>query len=111
MMMDLRNYPRTEVSIPIEFKVRSLGAIEEPWMGRGVLANLILTGIFFFPDNQPPLRPEDIRDFTFTLPHAIEGFSRPSFIKARGEVRRIEISEDHTCFGVAVEFLTGPYFG
>ena len=105
------NYPRTEVSIPIEFKVRRLEAKERPWRGKGVLANLSLTGIFFFPDNQPPLKQGDIRDFTFTLPHAIEGLSRPSTIKARGKVMRIEIIEDHTFPGVAVDFLAGPYFG
>ncbi len=109
--MGCRNYPRTEVSIPIEFHVRRIEATEEPWIGMGVLANLSLTGIFFFPDNQSPLKQGDIRDFTFALPRAIEGFSRPSIIKARGKVMRIEISEDHTCLGVAVDFLTGPYFG
>jgi hypothetical protein len=110
MIMDSRNYPRIEASIPMEFNVQHLEATEEPWIGRGVLANLSLTGIFFFPDNQPPLKKGDIRDFTFTLPHAIEGFSRPSIIKARGKVIRIEISENHTFPGVAVDFLTGPYF-
>jgi hypothetical protein len=111
MIMDRRNYPRTEVFIPIEFNVRHLEATEEPWVGRGVLANLSLTGILFFPDNQPPLKQGDIRDFTFALPHAIEGLSRPSIIKAKGKVMRIEISEGHTCPGVAVDFLTGPDFG
>jgi hypothetical protein len=111
MIMDRRNYPRTEVSIPLEFQVRDLEATEEPWIARGVLANLSLTGIFFFPDNQPPLKQGDIRDFTFALSHATEGFSRPSIIKARGKVMRIDISEDHTCLGVVVDFLTGPYFG
>jgi c-di-GMP-binding flagellar brake protein YcgR len=111
MIMDRRKYPRTEATIPIEFNVRHPEATEEPWIGRGVLANLSLTGIFFFPDNQPPLKQGDIRDFTFTLPHAIEGLSRPSTIKARGKVMRIEISEDHTFPGVAVDFLAGPYFG
>jgi hypothetical protein len=110
MIMDRRNYPRTGVSIPIEVNVWHLEATEEPWIGRGVLGNLSLTGIFFFPDNHPPLKQGDIRDFTFALPHAIEGFSRPSIIKARGIVMRIEISEDHICLGVAVDFLTGPYF-
>jgi hypothetical protein len=75
-----------------------------------MLANLSLTGIFFFPDNQPPLKPGDIRHFTLTLPHAIEGFFSPSTIKARGMVIRIEISGNHTFPGVAVDFLTGPYF-
>jgi len=70
-----------------------------------------LTGIFFFPDNQPPLKQGDIRDFTFTLSHAIEGLFGPLIIKARGKVMRIEINADPTCFGVAVDFLTGPYFG
>jgi hypothetical protein len=111
MIMDHRNYPRIEASIPIECNVQHLEATEEPWIGRGVLANLSLTGIFFFSDNQPPLKQGDIRDFTFTLPHAIEGLSRPSIIKATGEVKRIETSEDPTCFGVAVDFITGPYFG
>ena len=109
--MERRNYPRTEVSVPIEFTVRHLEAAEEPWIGRGVLANLSLTGIFFFPDDQPPLKPGDMGDFTFTLSHAIEGFSRPLLIKARGKVMRIEISKDHTFPGVAVDFLAGPYFG
>ena len=109
--MDRRNYPRIEASVPIEINVRDLEATEEPWIGGGVLANLSLTGIFFFPDNQPPLKPGDIRDFTFTLSHAIEGLFRPLIIKARGKVMRLEINEDHTCPGVAVDFLTGPYFG
>ena len=86
--MGCRNYPRTEVSIPIEFHVRRIEATEEPWIGMGVLADLSLTGIFFFPDNQSPLKQGDIRDFTFALPRAIEGFSRPSIIKARGKVMR-----------------------
>ena len=111
MIMDRRNYPRIEASVPIEINVRDLEATEEPWIGRGVLANLSLTGIFFFPDNQPPLKQGDIRDFTFTLSHAIEGLFGPLIIKARGKVMRIEINADPTCFGVAVDFLTGPYFG
>jgi PilZ domain len=110
MIVDRRNYPRTKASIPIEFEVLHLEATEEPWMGKGALANLSLTGIFFFPDNQPPLKEGDIKNFTFALPHAIEGFSRPIIIKARGKVMRIEISEDDTCLGVAVDFLTGPNF-
>jgi hypothetical protein len=108
--MDRRNYPRMGASFPIGFNVRNHEATEYPWIGRGVLANLSLTGIFFFPDNQLPLKQGDIRDFTFTLPHATEGMSRPSIIKARGKVVRIEISTEHTCPGVAVDFLTGPYF-
>ena len=111
MIMDRRNYPRTKGAIPIEFHVRNPEAPEKPWIGKGVLVNLSLTGIFFFPNNQPPLKHGDIGDFTFTLPHAIEGLSRPSTIKARGKVMRIEISEDHTFPGVAVDFLAGPYFG
>jgi len=109
--MERRNYPRTEATIPIECNVRPLEATEEPWIGRGALANLSLTGIFFFPDNQPPFKQGDIREFTFSLSHAVEGFSKPLNIKARGKVMRIEMSEDHTCIGVAVHFLTGPYFG
>lgn len=109
--MERRNYPRIEASTPIEFNVRHIESTEEPWIGRGVLANLSITGIFFFPDNQPPLKQGDIRDFIFTLPHAIEGLSRPSIIKARGKVMRIEISENQRCPGVAVDFITGPYFG
>ena len=109
--MDRRNYPRIESSIPIEFQVGNLEATEEPWVGRGMLGNLSLTGIFFFPDNQPPLKQGDIRDFTFTLSHAIEGLSGPLTIRARGKVMRIEISEAHPGPGVAVDFLTGPYFG
>jgi hypothetical protein len=110
VIMDRRAYPRTKVSNPIEFHVRQPDTPEEPWVGRGTLANLSLTGIYFVPDDQPPLKQGDIREFTFTLSHPIEGFSRPFIIKAKGEVMRIEISEDHTCFGVAVDFLTGPYF-
>jgi hypothetical protein len=110
MIMDRRSYPRTKGSIPIEFHVQHLEAAEEPWIGKGVLANLSLTGIFFFPNDQLPLKQGDIRDFTFTLPHAVEGLSRPSTIKARGKVMRIEISEDHTFPGVAVDFLAGPNF-
>jgi hypothetical protein len=111
MIMDRRNYSRIESSIPIEFHVRHLEAKEEPWIGSGLLGNLSLTGIFFFPNNQPPLKQGEIKDFTFTLPHAIDGFFSPSTIKAGGKVIRIEISEDHTFPGVAVDFLTGPYFG
>jgi hypothetical protein len=109
--MDRRNYPRTNVSIPIEFQVRDLEALEEPWTGRGVLTNLSLTGIFFVADDQPPIEPGDIRDFIFTPFHPLERLVKSFIIKARGEVMRIEMSDDHTCFGVAVNFLTGPYFG
>jgi hypothetical protein len=108
--MDRRHYPRTKVSNPLEFHVRHLEDPAEPWIGRGELANLSLTGIFFVPDGPPPLKQGDMRDFTFTLSHPVEGFSRPFVIKAKGKVMRIEISEDQTCFGVAVDFLTGPYF-
>jgi hypothetical protein len=111
MIMDRRHYPRTEASIPIEFKVRDLEVTGEPRIGRGVLVNLSLTGIFFFPDDHSPLKPGDIRDFIFSLPHAIEGLSKPSTITARGKVMRIEISEDHAFPGVAVDFLSGPNFG
>ena len=45
--MDRRNFPRIEASTPLEFNVRHLEAKEEPWIG-GVIANLSLTGIFFF---------------------------------------------------------------
>ncbi len=108
--MERRNYPRTKVANPIEFHFRPLEPPAEPWIGRGTLANLSLTGIFFVPDDQPPLKQGDIGDFTFTLSHPVEGFSRPFVIKARGEVKRIEIIKDHPGWGVAVDFLTGPYF-
>lgn len=110
VIMERRSYPRTKVSNPLEFYVRHLDAPEEPWIGRGTLANLSLTGIFFVPDDQPPLKRGDIGDFTFTLSHPTEGFSRPFIIKAKGEVKRVEFSQDHTGWGVAVDFLTGPYF-
>ena len=109
--MDRRNYPRTKACVPIEFHVQHLEATEEPWIGRGVLANLSLTGILFIPDNQPPIKQGDIRDFTVTLTNPLKGLPRPLFIKARGKVMRIEISEDHPFPGVAVDFLAGPYFG
>ncbi|MGB8993393.1 MAG: PilZ domain-containing protein [Desulfobaccales bacterium] len=108
--MERRNYPRTDGFIPIEFQIRHLETPDEPWIGRGVLTNLSFTGIFFVPDDQPPLKPGDIRDFIFTPAHFLE--ERKSFIiKARGKVMRIEMSDDHTCLGVAVNFLAGPYFG
>jgi hypothetical protein len=50
MIMDRRNYPRTNVSIPVKFHIRHLEAPGEPWIGRGVLKNLSLNGIFFIPD-------------------------------------------------------------
>jgi PilZ domain len=109
--MDRRNYPRTSVSIPVKFQIRHLEDPEEPWIGRGVLKNLSLCGIFFIPDDQPPIKPGDIRDFTFTPSHPLEEEPKLFVIKARGKVMRIEIDEDHTCFGVAVDFITGPYFG
>jgi hypothetical protein len=111
MIMDRRHYPRVEASVPIEFTVGHPEATQEPWVGQGMLANLSLTGILFFPDNQPPLQPGDVRDFTFNLAHAVEGLSRPTTIQARGKVMRIEISEVHAFPGVAVDFLTGPTFG
>jgi c-di-GMP-binding flagellar brake protein YcgR len=110
MTMERRNYPRTKASIPLEFHVQHPEATEEPWVGRGVLANLSLTGIFFVPDDHPPLKQGDIRDFTFTQSHPIEGLPRPLIMKAKGRVVRIKISEDDRCLGVALNFLTGPYF-
>jgi hypothetical protein len=59
--MDNRGYPRIKASVPIEFHVRHLEATEEPWIGRGMLDNLSLTGIFFVPDDQPPLQQGDKR--------------------------------------------------
>ena len=109
--MDRRKYPRTKACIPIEIHVRHPEGTEEPWIGRGAVANLSLTGILFFPDNHPPIKQGDIRDFTFTPAHPIEGLPRALFIKARGKVVRIEIIEFYQSLGVAVDFLTGPYFG
>jgi hypothetical protein len=111
MIMERRSYPRTKACIPIEIHVRHPESTEEPWIGKGVVANLSLTGIFFIPDDQPPIKPGDIRDFTFTLSQPIEGLPKPLFIQARGRVVRIEFIEFHERLGVAVDFLTGPYFG
>jgi hypothetical protein len=109
--MERRDYPRTHGSIPIEFRVRHLETPDAPWIGRGVLTNLSLSGIFFIPEDQPPLKPGDIRDFTFTPSHPHGAMPKPFIIKARGKVMRIEMSDDHTCCGVAVNFLSGPYLG
>ena len=109
--MERRNYPRIKAFIPIEIQVRHPESTEEPLIGGGVVANLSLTGIFFIPDDQPPIKPGDIRDFTFTLAQPIEGLPKPLFIQARGRVVRIELIEFHEGLGVAVDFLTGPYFG
>jgi c-di-GMP-binding flagellar brake protein YcgR len=111
MIMERRSYPRTKACIPIEIHAQHPEAAEEPWTGRGVVANLSLTGIFFIPDHQPPFTQGDIRDFTFTLTNPIKGLPKPLFIKARGRVVRIEIIEFHQRLGVAVDFLAGPYFG
>ena len=109
--MERRIYPRIKAFIPIEIHVQHPESIEEPWLCGGVVANLSLTGIFFIPDNQPPFKQGDIRDFTFTLANPIEGLPKPLFIQAMGRVVRIEFIEFHERLGVAVDFLTGPYFG
>jgi hypothetical protein len=76
-----------------------------------MLGNLSLTGIFFVPDDKPPLQQGDIRDFTLTLSHPTEGLSNPLIIKAKGKITQIVITEDLACLGMAVHFLSGPYFG
>jgi hypothetical protein len=109
--MDRRNYPRTDVSIPIKIQIRHLENPGEPWIGRGVLKNLSLWGIFFISDDKPPINQGDIRDFTFTPSHPLEEEPKLFMIRARGKVMRIETSEDHTRVGVAVDVIAGPYFG
>jgi hypothetical protein len=109
--MDRRQYPRTNAAIPIAFQVRRLAAPGTAWLGRGWLTNLSLTGIYFVPNDRPPLKPGDIGEFTFT-PDQSHGHTTKSFlIKARGKVMRIARGEDQAPFGIAVAFLSGPYFG
>ena len=105
--MDLRQYPRLYTSLTMKYQVGPLESAES-WNGDGILKNISPAGVYFTCEDNLPLEPGDVRDFSITTTSLYDMKSnRASHFKAMGMVVRVERpAMDQAACGIAVKFLT-----
>jgi hypothetical protein len=104
-LREKRKHYRLNMAIALEFQVELTNS-QESWSSRAMLGNISLGGLYFICESLPFLRQGDIGEFTWNI---VGDKVIPSFIRTRGQVKRIEHHvRGLTDYGVAVEFLSSP---
>jgi len=105
-----RRFGRVRVSLEVYYSVR-LPETGELLQGYGRLKDFSLSGLYFFTEPPVSLFPGQI--LTLMISASLPHLDLPdiSYIKARGEVMRLEPfnDNDHKC-GIAINFLESPTF-
>jgi hypothetical protein len=101
-----RRHPRLNIQLPIRF------IVEEPetrdcQAGQGMLKNISFGGILFEVEPPLPVKPGQVREFSFYLmPDKTKQRDQTHF-QAQGLVLRIEPPDPNSsAYGVAVQFLS-----
>ncbi len=75
------------------------------------MTDISMGGLHFLSETTPKLQPDDIADFIFKFQPEDAKPLNPRMIKAKGKVKRIEPpAKKSSHFGIALEFLSGPFF-
>jgi c-di-GMP-binding flagellar brake protein YcgR len=104
--MDQRRYPRLHLHVPIRF------VVEEPekrdaQAGQEILKNISYGGVLFLVEPPLPVKPGQVREFSFYLHPEPGEACDPAHFRAQGVVRRIEPPVfKASAYGVAVQFLS-----
>jgi c-di-GMP-binding flagellar brake protein YcgR len=110
ILMDRRQFPRLQVSLPIEYHA-NIHDSAASYSNKAVLKNISIGGVYFVSEGTPILEPGDIADFIFKLMHNHSNSIITKEIRGKGRVTRVENQDEESFnFGIAVEFLSGPLF-
>lgn len=100
-----RKHHRLNLALSLEFQVDLINC-QVSLSSQGELKNISQGGMYIICESLPFLRQGDIGDFTWNI---VGSKVVPSFIRARGQVKRIEHHvRGLTDYGIAVEFLSSP---
>ncbi len=104
--MDNRRHPRLHLQLPIRFIVEQ-PETRDSQVGQGMLKNISYGGILFEVEPPLPVKPGNIREFSFFLNTEKDRGSDLAHLQAQGLVLRIEPPDPNSsAYGVAVQFLT-----
>lgn len=105
--MEIRQFPRMHMSIPINYLIQMEESSQGPWIGPGVLKNLSQSGAYFLCEDHLELGMDNIGNFTISTTSASSDLPVNSYIVFKGLVKRIEPSPGGSNgFGVAVQLLS-----
>jgi c-di-GMP-binding flagellar brake protein YcgR len=108
--MERRRFARLSVILPVKYTTAAAES-GEPYQGQGLTRDISLSGSYFHVDFPGPLQPG--RVISLTIGASLPALDSPdtSHFQARGEVVRLEPPGSASPFyGVAVNFLEGPFF-
>jgi hypothetical protein len=104
--MDNRRHPRLHLQLPIRFIVEQ-PETRDSQAGQGILKNISFGGILFQVEPPLPVKPGNIREFSFSLTPEKNQERDLTHLHAQGMVLRIEPPEPNSsAYGVAVQFLS-----
>jgi hypothetical protein len=104
--MDKRRHPRLHLEVPIRFIVAQPEK-RECQDGEGILKDISHGGILFQVEQPLPVKPGQIREFSFFLTRENAKQCDPAHFHAQGLVLRIDPPDPNSsAYGVAVQFLS-----
>ena len=104
--MDNRRHPRLHLQLPIRFIVEQ-PETRDSQDGQGMLKNISYGGILFQVEPPLPVKPGNIREFSFFLTPEKSQECDLTHLQAQGLVLRIEPPDPNSsAYGVAVQFLS-----
>lgn len=108
--LDKRRFHRVYTNLPIEYRV-FFHSQPGKLSNRGTMKNISQGGLYLECCNQPCLIPGQIGHFTFKDFCPVPDQIGSVHLAAKAIVRRIvrPCFEGPYCFGLAVEFLAGPF--
>ncbi len=108
--MERRRFGRFFVPLSMEYSVR-MPDTGECHSGQCFTRDISLSGAYIFCESPTPLMPGHILDLTFAAPLHYLDVDDISYLKARGEVLRLDppaLADQH--YGVAINFMDGLSF-
>jgi len=104
--MEKRRHPRLNMQLPIRFIVEQPER-RDSQAGRGMLKNISFGGILFEVEPPLPVKPGQVREFSFYLMPEKTQQSDLTHFEAQGLVLRIDPpNPNSSAYGVAVQFLS-----
>jgi hypothetical protein len=108
--LERRRFSRFIIPLPVRYQTHA-GEGAEPSQGLGIIRDISLSGSFFHVNQPTDLQPGQILSLTIAAPLPFLDNSRTSYLKAQGEVIRLEPpSLANPNYGVAVSFLQNLSF-
>jgi PilZ domain len=104
--MDNRRHPRLNIQLPIRFIVEQ-PETRDSQAGQGMMKNISYGGILFQVEPPLPVKPGQVREFSFYLEPGKNKERDLTHFEAKGLVLRIEPPDPNSsAYGVAVQFLS-----